>query len=44
LATVQERLAADTTFSGPGGTAGTMEGGCRNVTFIVGRATNEKRN
>ena len=44
LATVQERLAADTTLSGPGGTGGSMEGGCRNVMLIVGRATNEKEN
>ena len=31
LATVQERLAADTTLSGPGGTDGSVELGCRNV-------------
>ena len=31
LATVQERLEADTTLSGPGGTGGSMEGGCRKV-------------
>ena len=31
LATVQERLAADTTLSGPGGTGGSVELGCRNV-------------
>ena len=39
LATVQERLAADTTLSGPGGTGGSMEGGCRNVMLVAGRAT-----
>ena len=39
LATVQERLAADTTLSGPGGS---MEGGCRNVMLVVGRSTSEK--
>ena len=38
LATVQERLAADTTLSGPGGTTGSMEGGCRNVIEVVGSA------
>ena len=38
LATVQERLAADTTSSGPGGTGGSMEGGCRNVIEVVGSA------
>jgi len=42
LATVQERLAADTTLSGPGGTAGSTED-CRNVIEVVGRATNERR-
>ena len=42
LATVQERLAADTTLSGPGGTGGSMEGGCRNVMLVVGRVTSEK--
>jgi len=42
LATVQERLAADTTLSGPGGTGGSMEGGCRNVMLVVGRATRER--
>jgi len=42
LATVQERLVADTTFSGPGGTGGSMEGGCRNVMLVVGRSTSEK--
>ena len=31
LATVQERLAIDTTSSGPGGTGGSVELGCRNV-------------
>ena len=42
LATVQERLAADTTLSGPGGTGGSMEGGCRNM---IGRgATNGRYN
>jgi len=41
LATVQERLAADTTLSGPGGTAGSTED-CRNVIVVVGRATNER--
>ena len=40
LATVQERLAADTTLSGPGGTGGSMEGGCRNEMLVAGRATN----
>ena len=42
LATVQERLAADTTLSGPGGTAagGSMEGGWRNV--IGWGRTNER--
>ena len=43
LATVQEKLEADTTFSGPGGTSGSMEGGCGNVMLLVGRETNEKR-
>ena len=42
LATVQERLAADTTLSGPGGTGGSMEGGCRNVIGVVGRTTNDR--
>ena len=42
LATVQERLEADTTLSGPGGTGGSMEGGCRNVMLFVGRKTNER--
>ena len=42
LTTVQERLAADTTLSGPGGTGGSMEGGCRNVMLVVGRKTNER--
>ena len=37
LATVQERLAADTTLSGPGGTGGSREGGGRNVMGDVGR-------
>ena len=37
LATVQERLAADTTLSGPGGTGGSREGDCRNVMESVGR-------
>jgi len=41
LATVQERLAADTTLSGPGGTGGSMEGGCRNV---IEGATNGRYN
>ena len=42
LATVQVRLAADTTLSGPGGTGGSIEGGCRNV---IGRgATNGRYN
>ena len=40
LATVQERLAADTTLSGPGGTGCSMEGGCRNVSGR--RETNER--
>ena len=31
LATVQERLAADTTSSGPGGTGSSTGWGCRNV-------------
>ena len=35
LATVQERLAADTTLSGPGGTDGSVELGCRNVIDIT---------
>ena len=39
LATVQERLAADTTVSGPGGTGGSKEGGCRNVMESMGRGT-----
>ena len=43
LATVQERLAVDTTLSSPGGTGGSMEGGCRNVMMVVGRATNERK-
>ena len=42
LATVQERLAPDTTLSGRGGTVGSMEGGCRNVMLDVGRETNER--
>jgi len=45
LATVQEKLEADTTLSGPGGTGGSVELGCRNVinvTLVVGRATNER--
>ena len=37
LPTVQERLAADTTLSGPGGTSGSNEGGCRNVIGDMGR-------
>jgi len=37
-------LAADTTLSGPGGTGGSMEGGCRNVMLVVGRATNKREN
>ena len=43
LATVQERLAADTTLSGPGGTGGSNEGGCRNVTGDMGRGTEKTR-
>ena len=43
LATVHERLVADTTSSGPGGTGGSTEGRCRNV-MLVGRATNERGN
>ena len=39
LATVQERLAADTTLSGPGGIGGSKEGGCKNVMGDVGRGT-----
>ena len=39
LATVQERLAADTRLSGPGGS---KEGGCRNVMESVGRGTENK--
>ena len=39
LATVQERLAADTTLSGPGGTGGSREGGGRNVMEFMGRGT-----
>ena len=42
LVTVQERLAADTTLSGPGGTGGSKEGGCRNVMGDVGRGTETK--
>ena len=40
LVTVQERLAVDTTLSGPGGTGGSIEFGCRNV--IGRRETNER--
>ena len=36
LATVQERLAADTTLSGPGGS---REGDCKNVMESMGRGT-----
>ena len=36
LATVQERLAVDTTVSGPGGS---REGGCKNVMGSMGRET-----
>ena len=43
LATVQERLAADTTLSGPRGTGGSMEGGCRNVIWVVGMETKERK-
>ena len=43
LATVEERLAADTTLSVPGGTGGSIEGGCRNVIGVVGRAANARR-
>jgi len=39
---VQERLAADTTLSGPGGTGGSMVGGCSNVMLVVDRATRER--
>ena len=39
LATVQERLAADTTLSGPGGTSGSREGGCKNVMGSMGSET-----
>ena len=39
LATVQERLAADTTLSGPGGTSGSREGDCKNVMGSMGRET-----
>ena len=42
LATVQERLAADATLSGPDGTGGLKEGGCRNVMESVGRGTKNK--
>jgi len=42
LATVQERLAADTTLYGPGSTGGSMNGSCKNVIEGVGRATNER--
>jgi len=42
VATVQERLAADTTLSGPGDTGDSMEGSCRNVIVDVGRAANER--
>ena len=41
MATVQERVAADTTLSGPGGTGGSMED-CRNVIEIVGRAADNR--
>ena len=43
LATVQERLAADTRLSGPGGTGGSKEGGCRKLMESMGRGT-EMRN
>ena len=39
LATVQERLVVDTRLSGPGGTSGSKEGGCKNVMESVGRGT-----
>ena len=39
LATVQERLVADTTLSGPGGTGGSKEGGWRKVMESVGKGT-----
>ena len=42
LATVQERLATDTTSSGPGGTGSSTEGGCRNV--IDGGVTVDRDN
>ena len=42
LATVQERLAADTTLSDPGGTGGSKEGGCRNVMGGVGKGAKTK--
>ena len=42
LATVQERLAADSTLSGPDGTVGSKEGGCRNVMGDMGRGTETK--
>ena len=42
LVTVQERLVADTTLSGPCGTGGSMDGGCRNVIGVVGRAAKER--
>ena len=39
LATVQERLAADTKLSGPGGTSGSREEDCKNVMESMGRGT-----
>ena len=39
VATVQERLAADTTLPSPGGTRGSMEGACRDVMLVAGRTT-----
>ena len=42
LATVQERLAADTRLSGPGRTGGSKEGGGRNVMESMGRGTEEQ--
>ena len=36
---MQERLVADTRLSGPGGTGGSKEEGCRKVMESVGRGT-----
>ena len=42
LATVQERLEAETTSSGPAGTGGLKEGGCCNMMLTVGTETEGK--